>query len=485
MKATRRILTLALAMLLVFALSITAFAAADPADGKGGTIKVEGAVLADPANYTVYTVYKIFDVLDGLNPDENKYRATAQWVDFVKQTALEPYFKVQDTTDGVFVVWLKNTNSAADAAVIAQLAREYTEANTLTNVGTATVNGAALPVEDDGYYLLVPNNTTASGVVVVKDEEEKVVTEKSVAPGMPTVEKKVLEDSTSGYQDSNSADIGQTVTYRTTIVAGVGASNYILHDAMDEHIELDVDSFSVTRGGNPVPQKTGSQDGEYEVITSGICAGCTFHIKFEEDWCNSLQDGAKIVVNYNGVLLHENGANKTNTDEDHTNTAWLTHTAKNVETDRETVATQTYQIDVKKVDQAGNALKNAGFKLRDNEHRFYKFDETTKTVSWVDEANATEYFSDENGLLSFYGVDAAVYYLKETSVPGGYTGDEETLADARNGSLKDAKIVVIENQLGTKLPETGGIGTTVFYIGGAVLVLGALAAMVVIKRKEG
>lgn len=477
MKTTRRFITLALAMLMVMALSITAFAT--PADGKGGTIKVEGATLADPANYTVYTVYKMFDVDDGNTVDENKYKATTEWVDFVKQAELEPYFVVQETADGTYMIWRKNTASTADAAAIAELARAYVEAKSLSNVGTVTVNGEALDVEDNGYYLLVPNNTTASGVIVVKNEEAEVITEKSVAPGMPTVEKKVYEDSVQAYVDENTADLGQKVTYKITIVAGQGASNYVLHDSTDEHIAVDYASVSITRGGNPVTAD------EYEIKTDGICPDCTFHIVFDEEWCKGLNDGAVIVVTYEGKLLYEDAnGDKIATDTLHENTAWLTHTTQNVETPKSTVGTKTCEINVLKVDQDNVALEGAGFKLRDNENRYYKFDDTTKTVSWVDEASATEVFSDAQGKLNFYGVDAEIFYLKETTVPGGYTGVGETQVNVKTGSITATNPVKVVNTLGQKLPETGGMGTTVFYVVGAVLVLGALAALVVIKRRE-
>lgn len=477
MKTTRRLITLALAMLMICALAITA--SATPADGKGGTIKVEGAVLADPANYTVYTVYKMFDVDDGNSTDENKYKATAEWVDFVKQAELEPYFVVQETNDGTYMIWRKNTASTADAAAIAELARDYVAAKSLSNVGYVTVNDEALEVEDNGYYLLVPNNTTASGVIVVKNEQAKVITEKSVAPGMPTVEKKVYEDSLQAYVDGNTADIGQDITYKITITAGQGASNYVLHDSMDDHIAVDYTSGSITRGGNPVTAD------EYEIKTDGICPDCTFHVVFDEEWCKGLNDGAVIVVTYKGHLLYEDAEdNKIETDTAHENTAWLTHTAQNVETPKSTVSSKTCEVNVLKVDQDEVALAGAGFKLRDNENRYYKFDETTKTVSWVDEANATEVFSDAQGKLNFYGVDAEIFYLKETTVPGGYTGVGETQVNVKNGSIIAANPVTVVNTLGQKLPETGGIGTTVFYIGGAVLVLVALGALIVIKRKE-
>lgn len=483
MKNVKRIATLILALAMILALAITAFATPDPADGKGGTIKIEGAELADPANYTVYTVYKMFDVADGNNDDENKYKVTSDWVDFVKQTALEPYFVIQETADGTYMIWRKNTASTADAAAIAELARDYVDTKSLTNVGTATVNGAALPVEDNGYYLLVPNNTTASGVIVVKNEKAKVITEKSVAPGMPTVEKKVYEDSLQAYTDRNTTDIGEKITYKVTITAGQGASNYILHDSMDDHIEVDYDSGSITRDGNKVASS------EFEVVTENICPGCTFHIVFKETWCNGLNDGTPIILTYDAKLLYKDAeGNKVETDTDHNNTAWLTHTAQNVETPKSTVSTQTREINVEKVDQDKVPLAGAGFILRDNEGLCYKFDETTGTVSWVaEDQNPTEIFSDAAGKLCFYGVDAEIFTLDETTVPGGYTGVNGTSANVRNSSIKAGNAVEsveIVNTLGQKLPETGGIGTTVFYIGGAALVLCALAALVVIKRKE-
>ena len=481
MKTTRRIFTLALAALMVLALAIPAFAT--PADGKGGTIKIEGAVLEDTSKYTTYTVYKMFDVEDGKTDKENKYKVTAKWVDFVKQEALDPYFVIQETADGTYMIWRKNTASTADAAAIAELARGYVsdEDREIEAVGTVVVNGNALDVEDNGYYLLVPSNSTASGVIVVKNEEEKKITEKSVAPGMPTVEKKVYEDSLQAYTDRNTTDIGETITYKVTITAGQGASNYILHDSMDDHIEVDYDSGSITRDGNKVASS------EYEVVTENICEGCTFHVKFNEKWCNGLNDGTPIVLTYEAKLLHEDAeGNKIETDTDHTNTAWLTHTAQNVETPKSTVATQTREINVVKKDQDKVPLEGAGFVLRDNENRYYKFE--NGVVSWVtDKAEATEQKSDADGKLCFYGVDAEIFYLDESTVPGGYTGVDGTSANVRNSSIKagnEIEVIEIINTLGSKLPETGGIGTTVFYIMGAALVMGTLAVLVVMKRKE-
>lgn len=484
MKMTRKIITLALAMLLALALVIPAFAETQV----GGTIEITG----DAESATIYTVYKMFDVADGKVAEENKYKATEEWVSFVTQESLKPFFIVQKTNEGTYMIWRKDTASTADAAAIAELARGYLEtadgadAKKDTKVGEIAVNAdEALPVATNGYYLLVPNNDTASGVIVVKNGQNKSITEKSVAPGMPLVEKKVWEDSTQSYVDLNTVDVGQEIEYKVTIIAGQGASYYVMHDAMDEHIEFIPKTVAINRGGNPV-----AKDVEYWVITdeNEICSDCTFHIKFNPEWCAGLNEGAVLTVTYKGVLKAKTGDVETETDIAHENTAWLTHTTQNVKTDPDSVGTKTFEINIKKVDQDKVALAGAGFKLRDNEHKFYKYDETTGKISWVDEADATVLTSAEGtGMLRFFGLDAEIFYLKEVIVPGGYTGAGETQINVKNGSIKAGNTVEeieVVNNLGQKLPETGGIGTTVFYVLGGVLLVGALVVLAVMKRKE-
>ncbi|MBQ6706153.1 MAG: LPXTG cell wall anchor domain-containing protein [Clostridia bacterium] len=483
MKLTKKIATLALTLILVLTLAVPALAA----DPVGGTLTVKGATLTNPDDYTKYTVYKMLTVQDGNTDLENKYTVDDNWKPFVTREDMEDYFVVKETADGTYVVWAKNTTSIADAAAIAELARKFVTDNqtvaNATKVGEVTVNGAALPIPTNGYYLLVPDNQTASGVVVVKNGRAIEVTEKSVAPGMPTIEKLVYEDSIQGYTTANTADVGSKIQYKVTIIAGQGASEYVLHDHVDEHITFDPASVKITRGGNEV------QASEFDLVTTGITDGCTFHIVFDKEWCKGLNEGAVIVVTYEGTLIGEeqNGEwSEVDTDTDHKNTAYLTHTAAAVKTDETFVSTQTYELNVLKQDQNQAPLEGAGFVLRDNEKNYYKYE--NGVVSWVTDINdATEYFSDENGKLRFYGLDAEIMYLVEKTVPGGYTGVEETQVNLKSGSVKAGnavEVIKVTNTLGQALPETGGIGTTVFYIGGAVLVVCALVVLIVMKKKD-
>ena len=102
-------------------------------------------------------------------------------------------------------------------------------------------------------------------------------------------------------------------------------------------------------------------------------------------------------------------------------------------------------------------------------------------------------------MIAVEGLDADTYYLEETKAPGGYNKlagpvkveifhtvtDEgahmtNTLKQGETGT-KVAR-VEIENKSGTELPSTGGIGTTIFYVLGSILVIGAVVLLIAKKR---
>lgn len=480
MNATvKRIITFALAAILILGLVIPALAA----PLTGGTLTITGA--ADST--TVYDVYKMFSVEDGNTTAENLYKVGADWKPFV-ETDAAAYFELD--ASGEYVNFVKSTTTTADAAVIAELAKNYaTKAESpAQKLTTVTVNGAAVSLNDNGYYLLVPN-TGVSGVIVVKNGEDKSIVEKSIAPGVPQLTKEVWEDSAQKYGKANTVQIGEDSQYKVTILAGEGASHYVLHDVMDEHIAFNKDTVSITRGGNSVAAS------EYEVVTDGITDGCTFHVVFDQDWCTSLNKGATIVVTYNGTLLAQALDHGVMTDvetaKDHENTAWLSYTDQpGIETEADTVATQTYEINVLKVDQNDSPLAGAGFVLKDNENKYYAI--VDNKVTWVTDIEAaTVKTSNEEGKLAFYGVDAEIFQLVEKVVPGGYTGVGDTQVSTKKTgdefhgqNVPEANPAIVKNVLGNALPETGGIGTTVFYVLGGVLLLGALVVLAVLKRKE-
>ena len=466
MKTTRRILTMALALILTLALALPAFAA-----GEKGTITVTRPTGATGTGET-YKVFQIFNT----NPvvGGHTYQLTDEWKSF---TAAD-YFSVNEND---YVVWEKNTTSAADAAAVAQLAKQYVVDNSLTTTRSVTAGAAALEV-DPGYYLLVPENGPC-GVIMVEAGEDATVEEKTTATGHPTVEKLVYEDSTKTYKNFNSVDIGQTVMFQTTITAGVGAEKYVLHDKMDAHFEYTND-FSLFRDGNEL------DEGVYYTINENPTDGCTFHVDFTENLCKDLNENAKVVVQYTAKLKGEATVGgqvvKTETGTGYKNTTWLTY-RNDVPSNESFTQTATFKVTVTKTDDANNKLAGAGFLLRDNINKYYKVDPVTGEVSWVGlDENPTELITDASGVVEFVGVDAENFILVEKTVPNGYTGATDESVSTKQGDQGDGKNdeITIVNVLGEALPETGGIGTTVFYILGGLMVVGALILLTVSKRRS-
>ena len=98
---------------------------------------------------------------------------------------------------------------------------------------------------EDGYYLVTSTNGTLAMVLTTPDNPKAEVNEKNPDA---TIEKKVQEDSDSTWGDSNTAQIGDTVNFQTTISAKKGAKNYVLHDQMVDGLTLNQNSIVVKVG---------------------------------------------------------------------------------------------------------------------------------------------------------------------------------------------------------------------------------------------
>ncbi|MBQ5589592.1 MAG: isopeptide-forming domain-containing fimbrial protein, partial [Anaerotignum sp.] len=167
------------------------------------------------------------------------------------------------------------------------------------------------------------------------------------------------------------------------------------------------------------------------------------------------------------------------------------------ETVEDIVIVFTYEYDVNKVDGAGEELKGAGFTL-------YKDIKNAETGEPVWEVVKT-YEAGEGTEFAFSGLDSGTYKLVETTVPTGYNKADDIvftitasygaagnppqfshLTIKGNDTEYKTGIVVteVENLTGTELPSTGGIGTTIFYVAGGILVVGAAVMLIAKKRTE-
>jgi len=169
----------------------------------------------------------------------------------------------------------------------------------------------------------------------------------------------------------------------------------------------------------------------------------------------------------------------------------------------------TWELDVTKKTDTNAPLANAKFvfyREKAGIKQYVILDAGNKVSGWTpDKASATEIVSPAGGLMPIKGLEADTYYLEETEAPAGYnklTAPVTVVITAVKGetNFTDLEVKVglnevvdgnlgtgivagdVINKSGTVLPETGGIGTTIFYILGSTLALGAVVLLITKKR---
>ncbi len=253
----------------------------------------------------------------------------------------------------------------------------------------------------------------------------------------------------------------------------------------------------------------------------------TVDIKKDGTYNGTGHDGQAVVVLLKGKLNDDAVLNVPGSfDEANSNKYTLTYTS-NPEGETKTTPEDktlifTYGVDVTKVDGAkkDTKLTDAEFKLTNAEGKYYKV--TDGTVSFVaDATDATVLNTTKDGKFSVKGLDEGTYYLEETKTPAGYnslnglvkvvissdklTSDyadqamtavndltitttlvnkESKLPLVTGDTGKTGKDITVENNKGTQLPSTGGMGTTMFYTVGGLMVAGAAVFMITSKRMK-
>ena len=480
MKYAKKFVSLLLALIMVFAMTTTAFAAQE-GTLTGGSITINDAVPGQ-----IYNAYQIL-YLESYNKDANAYayKANSAWETWLKTQTGYVSFDAQG-----YVTWVEG----ADAAAFAKLAQA--QAVTMTAdasmTAPAAAEGATPPAVKFeglklGYYLV----DTTLGTLCSLDttNPDAVMEEKNEVPeNVKTVE----EDSTGIYGEKNDADIGQTVNFKSTITAQAGAENYVFHDEMSAGLTY-TGVTGVTLNGSAV-------DASNYTITAPAADGDTFDITFTQAFCDTLEANDQIVISYTAVL----NENAIVGGDGNPNTSKLSYgDSSNLKTTPDSITkTYTWDVDVFKYTKDGEteqALAGATFTLSKNANG-------TNPIALVSEGNnvyrvaksgetgtVTEITTDATGKFTIKGLDADTYYLTETAAPAGYNklSGPVTIVIGENGVVNgttDAPQGVDEvkvlNQTGTELPSTGGMGTTIFYILGSVLVLAAVVLLVARKRMK-
>ena len=467
MKKTKKLMSLLLALAMIFAMSLSVFAAGD------NSIQVTNAQGGE-----TYKIYKMLDV--DVNPDKTAYSYTlpvaSQWRNFFTGSGAGAAYVDIKTVEGTdYVTWKESGASdyeafgkaaAAYAATTAGVT-EAVSAQTPAADGSITFDGL-----DSGYYLITSTNGTLSMVETTPLKTQATVNEKNPNP---TIDKKVKENGTAGTE--NSAQIGDRVEFEVKIDMKKGARNYVMHDKMEDGLTFDKDSVQI----NGLIKGT-----DYTVNTPANGArvfsdGCTFEIRFADSYLNNLTENITLTVAYNAVL-NEN-ADITAGEKNEVQLKW----GDNNYTEWRTTTTKTYQFEILKYDAADtskNPLAGAEFQLLKADGTEVKVVKVTDTEYRVANGNETgagvPIVTVANNKIVVKGVDLAEYQLEETKSPHGYA----KLSAPKKFEVKEGQTVLVEveNTAGHTLPSTGGMGTTLFYVVGGILMIGAAAIFIFGKR---
>lgn len=425
-----------------------------------GSITINKAVVNE-----TYSIYRVLD-LETYDKTNNHYiyRANADFKDFVESTEASAYLEAKNENGNTYYVW-KGDKTDTRVQAFAKLAFAYAEDKKIQPV--ASTNARSTTVEfkklDLGYYLM--SSTTAEKdtrlLSLTTTNPSATTNEKNTLT--PDVDKDVKEDSTGFYGKTNDATIGDTVNFKATITVGAGYTDYKLRDKMSAGLTFNANSVVVNVNNTVVDSSN------YTVRTD--VSDYTFVIEFKNEYIVALPKNTVITVTYSAIL-NENAIVE---GEGNPNVLDLAYGDTN--TPEKKTITYSYAFDLVKNDKDGNTLDGAKFKLLDKNGKEIKV-----VLINTDENIYRVAVGNEEGTLivvgraTIEGLDADEYQLEEVEAPVGYNKLTSTVrftitAKNDNNTYERVSNKVI-NYTGSQLPETGGMGTTLFLTLGSILVIG-------------
>ena len=509
MKALKKSLALLLALMLALALGTTAFA-----DAETYTITIN-----NKATGHTYEAYQIFAGDLSTNENGDKVLSNITWGSGITDAGKTALGDAADKAETITT----SEQAAAFAKEVAgylQNPSSSTEGN-----GVYTISGLAA-----GYYLVKDKDNTldkaddfytAYIMQVVGDVEASPKGDK------PELKKEIYHNEKDTWEVVGDNQIGDTVEFRTITTipdtTGYTEYDYIIHDTMSAGLTSNVKSAAdVTVKVND----TNVLDAAYYTVTAN---GNSFDLKI--DVLTAIKDGKmksddKLYTYYSGVL---NKDAKVYDEGKQDNEAYLEYsnnpndnTGKG-QTEKVKVYDWTFKMTVNKINEEKETLNGAKFVLSKTgtlKVADMKCDDngeptvTDNLIGLVKVSDGVYRIATEDDTAVVYAMDAGSpvikglddatdYYLYETKAPAGYnlldapvqfkiTADYTTDGSALLANYPTVKVgdaeasttlsINVINKEGSTLPSTGGMGTTLFYIIGGLLVVGAGVALVTKKR---
>ena len=516
MRKVKKLLGLLLAAVMVLAMGVPTFAASG-----GYSIKIN-----DESSEHTYVAYQVFRGTVSVS-DNGQTLSNVEWGDGVNGEALLAALK---GPEGTLTAYQTCTSAAEVAKVLegydddSQAIKEFsdivgqhlseTTSGTLSAYDEAsksyTISGLAA-----GYYFIKDADTVAETDAytdfILKLTNDETITRKA---DVPTSEKKVDDKNDSNtsedgesWQDSADYDIGDKVPYQLKAELPNNVSEYKTYtlrfiDTMSVGLTYDTNSAEVFVNGisaGKLEPDIADYSGDDDRYTGGTVLTWDFsNIKAAP---YNAGDNAVITIKYTATL-NENAVvgSDGNPNKMHIEFSNNPNGDGMGKTKDDTNIVFTYKVVVKKVDEGKEPLPGAQFKLEKKQ----------ANGTWEEIKRITISGEKEN-VFTFTGLDAGDYKLTESVTPDGYntidpieftiTATHDIESDdprltSLNGNTTTGEITFtpntsdgsltteVENKSGSTLPETGGMGTTIFYVLGAILVLGAGGLLIARRRTD-
>lgn len=467
MKKLKKLFAVMLSLVMVLAMGITSFAA-KVEDQYTNTITVSN--LAEGVDTTL-KVYNII-YLDQ-NAEGNQTWVVVKWA--------KPYVE-EDAATGKFTI--TNAEGLRDAAD-----KQSSADVTATESGTSH-EFTKLPI---GAYVIRAFDTKGTYSLMVAntyDEDGRYMASEAAS-----VTAKMEKYNVKKEADDKFVHRGQTVNF--TITTQMAPKSNEDGDKLrsftvkDTSKGLKADSFVL--GEVTINGEKKTVDVSKAVATPNANGTVTYIVDLS-DFIATTESGSTIVVKYSAVV-----------EDDHTYNNSATTEADTVEYEPSTVTGFEGSVTLKKVDKKGNVLNGAEFQLLKVTPAKEGAEATKTPVSVVPvkdangrdkageykvaldgEEGATTTLVATNGTLKVTGLDEGNYEFKETKAPTGYSVNSVnkafTITAEEKEVTKDAGEFV--NTKLSALPETGGIGTTIFTIVGCGIMIAAAGLFFASRRKE-